>query len=103
MLDKLKNLSQGFAQKVADKATEVNSKVSQKAKANEDEKYVVGLDIGTEFVKVLIGRVKDDTIEIVGVGRSHQQLSDMQAGAIADISKLASASAPLLSVSLASW
>jgi cell division protein FtsA len=88
MLDKLKNLSQGLAQKVADKASEVNTRVGQRAKANEDDKYVVGLDIGTEFVKALIGRVKDDTIEIIGVGRAHQQLSDMQAGAIADISSV---------------
>lgn len=47
--------------------------------------YLVGLDIGTEFVKALIGEVKHDTIEIIGVGRAHQELSDMQAGAIADI------------------
>jgi len=88
MLDKFKSLSQNFAQKVASKASEVNSRVSQNAKANEEEKYVVGLDIGTEFVKVLIGRVKDDSLEIIGVGRAHQQLSDMQAGAIADISSV---------------
>lgn len=88
MLDKFKNIGQNFAQKVADKASEVNNRVSQKAESKEDDKYVVGLDIGTEFVKALIGRVNGDTIEIVGVGRSHQQLSDMQAGAIADISSV---------------
>ncbi len=57
------------------------------------ERYVVALDIGTEFVKALIGRVIDTpdnrksqlSIEIIGVGRARQQLSDMQAGAIADI------------------
>lgn len=48
--------------------------------------YIVALDIGTEYVKALIGKVgADDDIEIVGVGRSRQRLSDMQAGAIADI------------------
>lgn len=47
--------------------------------------HIVALDIGTENVKALIGKVKDDEIEIVGVGRAHQQLADMQAGAIADI------------------
>lgn len=88
MLDKFKNMGQTLAQRMADKASEVNAKVSQKAKAEAEEKYVVGLDIGTEFVKALIGRVKDDTIEIVGVGRAHQELSDMQAGAIADISSV---------------
>ncbi|MBI4033774.1 rod shape-determining protein [Candidatus Saccharibacteria bacterium] len=47
--------------------------------------YMVALDIGTEFIKALIGRVIGDEVEIIGVGRSHQALSDMQAGAIADI------------------
>jgi len=47
--------------------------------------HIVALDIGTENVKALIGRVKGDSIEIVGVGRAHQELADMQAGAIADI------------------
>lgn len=86
MLDKFKTLGQSFVSKVADKAAEVNNKVGQKAKENEQDQHVVALDIGTEFVKALIGRVKGDTIEIIGVGRAHQELSDMQAGAIADIS-----------------
>lgn len=47
--------------------------------------HIVALDIGTENVKALIGHVKGDVVEIVGVGRAHQQLADMQAGAIADI------------------
>ena len=46
---------------------------------------IVALDIGTENVKALIGRVKGDSIEIIGVGRAHQELADMQAGAVADI------------------
>jgi cell division protein FtsA len=46
---------------------------------------LVGLDIGTEYVKALIARIKGDEIEIVGVGRTHQELSDMHSGAIADI------------------
>ena len=50
------------------------------------EKHIVALDIGTEYVKALIGKVDDDNIEIVGVGRAHQELADMQSGAIADIS-----------------
>jgi cell division protein FtsA len=33
----------------------------------------------------LIGKINGSDVEIVGVGRAHQQLSDMQAGAIADI------------------
>ncbi|CAN5394024.1 hypothetical protein BH10PAT3_BH10PAT3_6300 [soil metagenome] len=47
--------------------------------------HIVALDIGTENVKALIGKIKGDTIEIIGVGRAHQELADMQAGAIADI------------------
>ncbi len=52
------------------------------------EQYVVGLDIGTEYVKALIGVLKEDKIEIIGVGRTHQELNDMQAGAIADITSV---------------
>ena len=46
---------------------------------------LLALDIGTEYVKALIARVKGDHIEIIGVGRTHQELSDMHSGAIADI------------------
>ena len=49
------------------------------------DKHIVALDIGTEFVKALIGKIDGDKIEIVGVGRARQQLADMQSGAIADI------------------
>ncbi len=86
MLDKFKSSLQGMAGKVASKASEVNTRVAANAKKDEGDQYLVGLDIGTEFVKALIGRVVDDGIEIIGVGRAHQGLSDMQAGAIADIS-----------------
>lgn len=48
--------------------------------------YVVALDIGTEFVKALIAKQVDDELEIVGVGRARQDVSDMHGGAIADIS-----------------
>lgn len=59
--------------------------VKRTKKADSGEKYIVGLDIGTEFVKALIARVDDDALEIIGVGREHQGLTDMQAGAVADI------------------
>ncbi len=88
MLDKVKNSVAGFASKVAAKASEVNDKVAKNAKKQEEAQYIVGLDIGTEFVKALIGKLEDDRIEIVGVGRAHQDLSDMQAGAIADIASV---------------
>jgi cell division protein FtsA len=50
-----------------------------------DNDYIVALDIGTEFVKALIAKLNDDELEIVGVGRSRQDVSDMHSGAIADI------------------
>ena len=66
----------------------IKSKAIQKVKqrrSKSSDRYIVALDIGTENVKALIGKVVDDGMEIVGVGRAHQNLSDMQAGAIADI------------------
>jgi cell division protein FtsA len=88
MLDKVRSSVAGLATKVATKAAEVNDKVAKNAKSQEGAQYIVGLDIGTEFVKALIGKLDGDQIEIVGVGRAHQDLSDMQAGAIADIAKV---------------
>ncbi|HET8669223.1 MAG TPA: cell division FtsA domain-containing protein, partial [Candidatus Saccharimonadales bacterium] len=78
-------MGQTLVSKVADKAAEVNAKVGQQSGAKQEDQYVVALDVGTEFVKALIGRIRSEEIEIVGVGRAHQELSDMQAGAIADI------------------
>lgn len=48
-------------------------------------KHIVALDIGTEYVKALVAKIKDDQLEIVGVGRQHQRLSDMHSGAVSDI------------------
>lgn len=56
-----------------------------KKTASDDPGYIVGLDIGTEYVKALIAHIKGDHIEIVGVGRAHQELGDMHLGAVADI------------------
>lgn len=75
MLDKLKGLAAPIVAPIK----------RRKTKSSTEDQYLVGLDIGTEFVKVLIGKVVGETIEIIGVGRTHQQLTDMQAGAIADI------------------
>lgn len=77
MLDKFKDLSRVAADRVGT--------LRKGASKAGDDRYIVGLDIGTEYVKALIGKVVGDEIEIVGVGRVHQELSDMQAGAIADI------------------
>lgn len=73
MLDKFKQLTDT-----------IRSKTSKDAK--NQEQYLVGLDIGTENVKALIAKVNDDnSLDIIGVGRAHQSLTDMQAGAISDI------------------
>lgn len=55
-------------------------------RAVEAGEFIVGLDIGTEYVKALIARVDEDDLTIIGAGRAHQDLSDMHSGAIADIS-----------------
>lgn len=78
-LDKFKALSGSVATKAKKKADTL-----KKPTAPED-KYIVGLDIGTEYIKVLIARIEGDDLRIIGVGRQHQALHDMQAGAIADI------------------
>jgi cell division protein FtsA len=57
----------------------------RKSAAKPQEHYLVALDIGTEFVKALIGRVNGDKVEIIGVGRKRQGLTDMQSGAVTDI------------------
>jgi len=55
-------------------------------KKHDNNEYIVALDIGTEYIKALIAKLDDDKMEIIGVGRAHQEISDMYAGAIADIS-----------------
>lgn len=55
------------------------------AKDQAADDYVVALDIGTEFVKALIAKLEGETLKIVGVGRTRQEVSDMHSGAIADI------------------
>ena len=60
-------------------------KLIPRRKAVNQDDYVVALDVGTEYVKALIARLDNSEIEIVGVGRSHQEISDMHSGAIADI------------------
>jgi cell division protein FtsA len=73
MLDKLKELKQTALNKLPAR------------QQTDGERYLVALDVGTEFVKALIGKVVDGQIEIIGTGRARQKLSDIQAGAIADI------------------
>lgn len=72
-LEKLKKLQKSTVETVKTRASKRGSR------------YIVALDIGTENVKALIGKVVDDDVEIIGAGRAHQGLGDMQAGAISDI------------------
>ncbi len=76
MLDKIKNLKDAAISKLPS---------GKQEPAATGSRYIVALDIGTEFVKALIGKITDDKIEVIGVGKAHQRLSDMQAGAVADI------------------
>lgn len=50
--------------------------------------YMLSLDIGTEVVKALVFKIdnKSGNGIVVGVGRVRQKLSDMQKGAVSDIS-----------------
>ena len=64
----------------------VFKKLHNLRKENASDDYIVALDIGTEYVKALIAKLDGEDLNIVGVGRSHQQISDMYSGAIADIS-----------------
>lgn len=59
--------------------------MASKLPVGTNDQYLVALDIGTEFAKALIAKVKGDELEVIGVGRASQSLSDMQSGAIADI------------------
>lgn len=90
MLDKIKGLSRTVATKAAAGASAAAKNVKTKrSKKNSSDQLIVALDIGTEFIKALIGRVVGtNEIEIIGVGRMHQNLSDMQAGAISDIASV---------------
>src|SRR5665213_1474851 len=79
ILGKAKSLSHSVKSKIPTK-----SGIASRGKQPSGE-YMVALDVGTEFVKALVGQVIGDEVEIIGVGRAHQELADMQAGAIADI------------------
>ncbi len=73
-------------------ATKLIEKLAKLRQPGSSQRYLVALDIGTEFVKALIGEVKFDPasgapsqVEIIGVGRQRQRLTDMQGGAVTDI------------------
>ena len=53
--------------------------------AKKDDDVLLGLDIGTEFVKAVIAKQTKTGLEIIGIGRAHQGPNNMYSGAIADI------------------
>ena len=63
----------------------VFDKLRKRANESIDRNYMVALDIGTEFVKAMIARIDGEELQVVGVGRSRQDIGDMYSGAIADI------------------
>jgi len=86
MLNKLKSVGKDTATRALALSKERVNNVRKKTNSEPLDNYLVALDIGTEYVKALIGKIKPDgTIDIIGVGRKHQGLNDMQAGAISDI------------------
>lgn len=78
MLQNLKSLNQTLKSKIPTAKKESDGR-------RQAGEYLVALDIGTEYVKALVARVVGNEVEVIGVGRAHQELADMQAGAIADI------------------
>jgi len=89
MLEKFKSVGQSVAKQAGERAVRAISTVKDKGSKQAGADYVVALDIGTEYVKALIGHIlPGGNIDIVGVGRQHQALADMQAGAIADIASV---------------
>lgn len=45
----------------------------------------LALDIGTEFVKALVVQIDGDKGRVLGVGKTRQNVSEMQSGAVTDI------------------
>ncbi|HET9721880.1 MAG TPA: cell division FtsA domain-containing protein [Candidatus Saccharimonadales bacterium] len=83
MPNKMLGRAKSLSHVVKDKIPKAGAGTSHHRNAGGE--YLVALDVGTEFVKALVGQIIGDEIEIIGVGRAHQELSDMQAGAISDI------------------
>jgi len=63
-------------------------KILKKKSDDEARELLVSIDIGTEYIKAMIAEVKDEQLEIIGVGRHRQEMGDMHSGAIADIASV---------------
>lgn len=62
-----------------------NEGEDQPAKGEKSEQLIASLDVGTEYIKALIAKIDGEDIEVIGVAKQPQRLTDMHAGAIADI------------------
>jgi len=80
---KLQDLKQSFFTK---KERQKAPQGQEEAQSTGGRKLIAGLDIGTEYVKALVAEVEGDEINVIGASKKHQNLTDMHAGAIADIS-----------------
>lgn len=59
---------------------------NEKPRKIKPENVILALDIGTVFVKAVIAeRTEDDNLIVIGVGKEHQNMGNIYAGAIADI------------------
>ncbi|NQV00952.1 MAG: rod shape-determining protein [Parcubacteria group bacterium] len=56
-----------------------------KKRSKSKKKYLLALDIGTEFVKSLVVEIDKEQGLVIGVGRQRQLVNNMRAGAVADI------------------
>lgn len=66
--------------------------MEEKKKRFNSDDVILSLDIGTEFIKAVIAVKKknDNALEIIGVGKAHQGMGNMYAGAISDIAAVIS-------------
>lgn len=70
----------------------IKDKLSQlaptKQSDHDDDVYLVSLDIGTEYVKVVSAEYEGNELKVIGVGKARQDSDAMTAGAVSDIAKV---------------
>ncbi len=82
-----KNLLNTIAKTLKDKASPLLTNF-RGGKEGDNSYTITGLDIGTEYVKVVQCIVENEQLKVVGLGRSKQKLTDMQSGAVMDIASV---------------
>ena len=71
------------------KKSEKSDKTKAKKPVKNPDDYLLALDIGTEYVKALIVKKSKGQLKIIGVGKAHEEPTNMFNGAIADIQGVA--------------